>query len=81
MVDSRKLPSTVAQYEARKHSAFSLQHSAVCESIGMAGSLHVSADLALAQHLLNGIAGDEVDEQKHDRDHQPHDGNQVEQTN
>ena len=49
------------------------------ESIGVAGGLHVGAGCAFTQHLLDGIAGNEMDQQKNDGHNQPDDGNHVKQ--
>lgn len=46
----------------------------------MASCGEVGACDALAQHLLNGVARDEVDQEKDDRDHQPDDREGVENT-
>ena len=44
------------------------------EAVLMAQGRQVRVRCALAQHLLDGIAGNQVNEQKHQRDHQPDDG-------
>ena len=41
------------------------------ETVGVAGGLDVGGGCAFAEHLQDGIAGDEVDQQKDQRDHQP----------
>jgi hypothetical protein len=44
------------------------------EAIGVAQGGDVGGGRALAEHLDDGVAGDEVDQQKDDRDHHPEDG-------
>src|ERR1039458_4850308 len=43
------------------------------EAIGVAQGGDVGGGRALAEHLDDGVAGDEVDQQKDDRDHHPED--------
>ena len=43
------------------------------ESVGVAGGLNVRGGSAFAQHLLDGISGDEVDEEKDGGDDEPDD--------
>ena len=49
------------------------------EAVGVAGGLDVAGGCAFSQHLLDGIAGDEVDQEKNGRDDEPDDGQRVEQ--
>jgi len=49
------------------------------ESIGVPGGLHVGAGCAFSQHLLDGIAGNKMDQQKNHRHDEPDDGNHVKQ--
>jgi hypothetical protein len=48
------------------------------ESVGMARALDVCGGSAFAEHLLDGISGNKVDEEKDSRDNQPDDGQGVE---
>ncbi len=48
------------------------------EAIGVACGGDVGGWRAFAEHLLNGVAGDEMDEQKDEADHQPNDWERVE---
>ena len=48
------------------------------EAVGVARGLNVSGGRAFAQHLLNGIAGDEVDQQEDGGDDEPDDRQGVE---
>jgi hypothetical protein len=41
------------------------------ESVEMASSLDVGGGCAFAEHLKDGIAGDEVDQEKDERNYQP----------
>ena len=41
------------------------------EAVGVAGSLDVGRGCAFAEHLLDGVTGDEVDEQKNEGDDEP----------
>ena len=43
------------------------------EAVLVAQRIDVGGRCALAQHLQNGVAGHQVNEQKHQRNHQPHD--------
>ena len=47
------------------------------EAVGVARGLDIGAGGAFAEHRLDGVSGDEVDEQKDDGDHQPDDGQHV----
>jgi len=48
------------------------------EAVGVAGGLEVSSCGAFSEHLLDRVAGDEVNEQKDSRDDQPNDRERVE---
>ena len=48
------------------------------EAVGVARGGDVGGRRAFAQHLLDGISGDEVDEQEDEADHQPDDWQGVE---
>ena len=41
------------------------------EAVGVAGGLDIGRRRAFSQHLQDGIAGDQVDQQKDQRDHEP----------
>ena len=41
------------------------------EAVGMAGGLHIGYGRAFSQHLQDGIAGHEVNQQEDERDYQP----------
>ncbi len=49
------------------------------KAISVAGRLHVSAGGVFTQHLLDGIARDQMDQQKNDGDNQPDDRDHIEQ--
>ena len=49
------------------------------ESIDEAGGLNISAGCAFSQHLLNGIAGNKVDQEENNGHNEPDDGNHVKQ--
>ena len=49
------------------------------ESIGVAGGLHVGTGCAFSQHLLDGIAGNKMDQQENNGNHQPDYGDHVKQ--
>ena len=49
------------------------------ESVGVASGGDVGGRSAFAQHLLDGIAGNEVNQQEDHRHHQPDDWQHVEQ--
>jgi len=48
------------------------------EAVGMSRGLEVGGWRAFSEHLLNGVAGHQVDQEKNKRDHQPEDGQGVE---
>ncbi len=48
------------------------------EAVGVAGGCNVGGRRAFAEHLLDGVSGDEVDEQEDEAYHQPDDGERVE---
>src|SRR3954454_3166048 len=50
------------------------------ESIGMARSLDVGAGSAFPEHGLDGVAGNQMDQQEHRRHHKPDDRQSVEQS-
>ena len=41
------------------------------ETVGVPGSLYVGYRSSFAQHLQDGVAGDQMDQQEYQRDHQP----------
>lgn len=50
------------------------------EAILMTQGGHVSGARAVAQHLLDGVAGHQMNQEENERDHQPQHGQGVEQT-
>src|ERR1700722_8876198 len=50
------------------------------EPVGVTGGLYVGYRSAFSKHLQDGIAGDQVDQQEHQRDDQPDDRQCVENT-
>jgi hypothetical protein len=41
------------------------------KAVGVTGGLHISYGRTFSQHLQDGIAGHQVNQQEHERDYQP----------